>query len=43
LALAASCDLIRQQHTVQRIEGPQGVIIGREAIEQYCHDRTTPP
>jgi hypothetical protein len=36
LALNAACDLIRQQHTVQRIEGRNGVIIGRQAIEQYC-------
>jgi hypothetical protein len=36
LALNAACDLIRQRHTVQRIEGRNGVIIGRQAIERYC-------
>jgi hypothetical protein len=36
LALNAACDLIRQQHTVQRIESRKGVIIGRKAIERYC-------
>jgi hypothetical protein len=36
LALNAACDLIRQQHTVQRIEGRNGVVIGRQAIERYC-------
>jgi hypothetical protein len=39
LALSAACDLIAQQHTVRRIEGRNGVIIGREAIERYCRDR----
>jgi hypothetical protein len=43
LALNAACDLIRQRHTVQRIEGRNGVIIGRKAVEQYCQDRTRPP
>src|SRR5271165_5937872 len=33
LALAAACDLIRQQHAVQRIEGPR-VVISRPAIER---------
>ena len=36
LALNAACDLIRQQYTVQRIEGRNGVITGRQAIERYC-------
>jgi hypothetical protein len=39
LALNAACDLIAQHHTVQRIEGRNVVIIGREAVEQYCRDR----
>ena len=44
LALNAACDLIRQQHTVQRIESRNGVIIGRKAIERYCAkaERGTP-
>jgi hypothetical protein len=43
LALGAACDLISQQHTVERIESRSGAIIPREAIEQYCRDRTRPP
>jgi hypothetical protein len=39
LALNAACDLISRHHTVQRIEGRNGVIIRREAIERYCRDR----
>jgi hypothetical protein len=43
LALKSACDLIRQHHTVQRIEGRNGVIIGRQAIEHYCQDRARSP
>jgi hypothetical protein len=39
LALSAACDLISRHHTVRRIEGRNGAIIGREAIERYCRDR----
>jgi hypothetical protein len=43
LALNAACDLIAQQHTVQRIVGPEGVTIGREEIERYCRARPRLP
>jgi hypothetical protein len=43
LALKAACDLIDQHHTVQRIEGPDGVIIGLEKIERHCRARPPRP
>ena len=43
LALNAACDLISRRHTVQRIKGPNGVVIRRETIEQYCQDRPRLP
>jgi hypothetical protein len=43
LALKAACDLIDQHHTVQRIEGPDGVIIGLEKIEHHCRARPARP
>jgi hypothetical protein len=43
LALNAACDFIAQHHTVQRIEGRNGVIIEREKIERYCRSYLRPP
>jgi hypothetical protein len=43
MALDAACNAPRQYQTARRIEGPNGVVIEREAIEQYCQDHTPPP
>ena len=43
MALGAACNAPRQYQTALRIEGPNGVVIEREAIEQYCQDRPRRP
>lgn len=42
-ALDEACDLLRVGHTVKSIVGPNGVTIGQEEIERYCHTRPPPP
>lgn len=40
-ALDAACDAMRiRGQNVLRIEGPNDVVIGREAIDQHCKSRS---